>query len=507
MLTIGQQKVDGLTLTLLVALVGATTLLVILIPSLMPWAFLAVAAAGIVAYWAVRWEITAWAWIWVLSFGMFDAPFWRLDIPGFFNMTIERFVFLAAALAFAVHLTWRREKIDIYRAVLWAMLGLLVCCAVSAQRAGWVASDSPLPTSPYFRFLGSLLFPFTMFFLVFTCTRRESQIAWALIPLTIYGWYALYIAYLQYVDIRGWWGGARAFIWPKYINQPSWGPTFGIHFDRARGAYTMCNPQAIMLVTLFYADLFLIRKLRGSYRALLAVQAILIPPAIFFTQLRSGYLSFLLAGILWLLLASARRAGKSKLALAAVALMLIVAMFWANLASEERATGGVAQKSTIVGRWVLAQRSWQIFKDRPIFGAGFGHYLAAEHQLRSDPAELTRLGTGLATPHNLFLVLAAETGIVGVVLTAAVIVLLFRESVQLYRRIPPTAVGLLSREYVVVFWAAMTAYFTDAMLVDPLWDTASSALFWSLAGLMVGYNRLLEPQSIDMPLTAAAMAA
>ena len=103
--------------------------------------------------------------------------------------------------------------------------------------------------------------------------------------------------------------------------------------------------------------------------------------------------------------------------------------------------------------------------------------------------------------------MGAETGTIGVVLTAAVIVLLFRESVRLYRRIPPTAVGLLSREYVVVFWAAMTAYFTDAMLVDPLWDVASSALFWSSAGLMVGYNRLLDPYPLDLPLTAAAMTA
>ncbi len=507
MSTIGQQRVEPLTLTALAVGVAATAVLAVLVPPLMPWAFLAVAVTGLGVYWAIRWEITVWAWIWVLSFGMFDAPFWRLEIPGFFNMTIERFLFLAAVLAFIVHLAWRRDGVRLGRAVLWVMLAMLVCCAISAQTAGWVAEESPLPTSPYFRFLGSLLFPFVMFFLVFNCTRRESQIAWALIALTIYGWYALYIAYLQYPAIRGWWAGARAFIWPRYINQPSWGPTYGIHFDRARGAYTMCNPQAIFLVTLFYADMFLIRKLRSPYRVALVVQAILIPPAIFFTGLRSGYLSFLLAGIVWLGFGSARRAGKIKLALAGLALLLIVAIFWANLATRQRATGGVAQKSTIVGRWVLARRTWEIVKEHPVLGVGFGHYLTAERGLLSDPAELTRLGTGLATPHNLFLVMAAETGLIGVVLTAAVILLIFRESIRLYRRIPPTAVGLLSREYVVVFWAAMVAYFTDAMLVDPLWDVASSALFWSSAGLMVGYSRLLDPHPLDLPLTAATVAA
>ncbi|MCJ7544475.1 MAG: hypothetical protein MUP47_07930, partial [Phycisphaerae bacterium] len=100
--TIGQQKVDVLTVGLLAVLIAAAAGLTFLVPSLHPWVFLAVAAAALVVTWAVRWEITLWAWLWVLSFGLFDAPFWRLDIPGFFNMTIERFLFLAAVVAFVI---------------------------------------------------------------------------------------------------------------------------------------------------------------------------------------------------------------------------------------------------------------------------------------------------------------------------------------------------------------------------------------------------------------------
>ncbi len=502
---VAHQRIDSIALGVLACLAAATAVVSSLLPPLLPWAFLALAGAGLLVYWAIKWEITVWAWMWVLSFGMLDRPFWVLQIEGFFNMTIPRLLFMAAAVAFVVHFALRRRIPRLRRPLLWAMAGLLACCAVSAHVAGWVAEDSPLPTAPYFRFMGALLLPFTMFLLVYASTRRESQIAWALIPLTIYGWYALYIAYLQYAAIRGL-GGARAFIFPAYINQPSWGPTYGIHFDRARGAYTMCNPQAILLVTLFYADMFLIRRLRGTYRAALVVQAVLIPPAIFFTGLRSGYVAFLLAGAIWLLWGSRRRAGKSKLAVAVVTLTLIVAVFWSNLAGQQRATGGVAQKAPIIGRWVLAQRSWQIFKSSPLAGAGFGHYLAAEQQLWSDPAKLTRLGTGLATPHNLLLVMAAETGIIGVTLTLAVLVLLFRESLLLYRKIPATAQGLLSRQFVVVFWAVGAAWLTDAMLVDPLWDVASSALFWSFAGLVVGFNRLLEPHGLDLPAATSAAA-
>ncbi len=133
---IRQQKVDSLTLVALVGLTAATAVVAVLIPPLMPWAFLAVAGVALVAYWAVRWEITLWAWIWVLSFGMFDRPFWVLEMRGFFNLTISRLLFMAASLAFLLHFAWRRESLHIHRAVLWAMAAMLACCAFSARRPG-----------------------------------------------------------------------------------------------------------------------------------------------------------------------------------------------------------------------------------------------------------------------------------------------------------------------------------------------------------------------------------
>jgi len=504
--TLGQQRIDSLALGVIIALVILTAALCFVVPQLFPWSVLALAGGALVLYWAVKWEVTVWAWAWVLSYGLLDRPFWLLEIPGFFNMTIPRFLFVAAAVAFAVHFATRNGRLSFNRPVLWAVAALVACCAASATAAGWVAEESPIPSAPYFRFLGSLLMPLVMFFLVLNAARDQKQINWALLMLGAYGWYALYIAYLQYAAIMGA-EGARAFIWPEYINRPSWGPTYGIHFDRARGAYTMCNPQAILLITLFYADLFLFRRIRGPYRAALVIQAVLIPPAIFFTGLRSAYAGFLLAGAIWLLWSGPRRLGKLKLAVAIVALVVAVAALWENLAQEDRARGGVAQKAPVVGRYVLAKRSWQIFTEHPLAGAGFGHYLAAEHRLQADPSELTQLSTGLATPHNLFLVMLAETGIVGIACVGAVMVTLLRETIGLYRKLPSTATGVLSRDFVVFFWAAAAGYFVDAMLVDPLWDVASSALFWSLSGLAVGYNRLLEPNPIDMPASAPASAA
>jgi hypothetical protein len=459
---------------------------------------LGLAVGAVMLLWALRWDAAVLAWLWVLSYGLLDRPFWVWEIPGFFNMTIPRFMFLVAAGGLALAVLMRRGALRVDGGLPWAMGALLICCAASATLTGWRADESALPTAPYFRFLESMLFPFVIFLLVWCGVEKPSQIRTLFVLLSVYGWYALYIGYLQYAAVMGW-EGARRFIFPAYINQPTWGPDFGIHFDRARGAYTMANPQAILLIVLLFADLYLVRYLRGPYRAAVAVQAVLIPPAIFFTGLRSAYVGLVLAGAIWLWLAGRSRLGKVKLALAGLGLVLLVVAFWGNLTTEKRSIGGVAQKAPVVGRWILAQRSWEIFSAHPLAGAGFGHYIEAEHALQHDPAQVSRLGTGLATPHNLVLVMLAETGVAGAALTVLVYWLLYRRSRRLYRRLSAPANGYLNRDFVVVFWAAMAAYLVNAMLVDPLWDTASTALFWSLAGLMAGMDRLVAPARAEAP--------
>ncbi|MFA6133656.1 MAG: O-antigen ligase family protein [Phycisphaerae bacterium] len=499
---LGQQKISPLSLLVVACIVVATAGVALLLPQASPWAFLALAGAALMFYWAMRWEITAWAWLWVLSYGMLDAPLWRLEIPGFFNMTIPRFIFLGATLAFLLYFALRGQMLRFDRPVFWLMGAMIVCCGLSAAVSGWTAPASPLPTAPYFRFLEPLLFAFIISFLFYNAvTGRPAQIKWALIPLTIYGFYALYIGYLQYAANMGA-SGARDFIFPSYINQREWGATYGIHFDRSRGAYTLANPQATLLIALFFIDLFLIRRLRGPYRVALAIQAVLIPPAIFFAGLRSGYLAFMVAGIIWCL-TSKDRFGKGKLALAGLVLLLGAVMFRANLATEDRTTGGIAQKTPIVGRIILAERSWELFKSHPLTGVGFGHYLEAERRMEVDPGILAELGTVMAMPHNLFLLMLSETGIIGLIILVALEVLLLRESLSLYRKLPETATGLLSRPLVVVFWVVYAAWFIDGMLIDQLWDPASSALFWSFAGLIVGLNRSLEPHTTDLVIDPA----
>lgn len=504
MLTLGRQRIDTLTLAAVAVLAAGVAALSLAVPVLMPWSFAAVAAAAVILCWAVKWEITVWAWLWVFSYGLLDWPGWRIELPGFFNLTVPRLIFLAAVAAFGVYFLAHGRRAKAGRALTWAMVALLVLCAVSATAAGWQARIPEARNAPYFRFFSSLLFPFLMFFLVCGAVRGRRELAWAAGVFIVYGWYALYVGYLQYAANTGL-PGVRAWLWPPYINNPH--PDFGIHFDRSRGAFRGAGPQAALLIVLFYIDLLVARRTRGWTRAACTVQAVLVPPAIFFTGLRSAYLAFLLCGGVWLWWAGKKRFGRTKLAVALVAVLIGVLALWSNLTSKRRQIGGVAQRGPVIARLILIRQTWQIVKRHPLTGVGFGHFADAQSRLERSPAGLDSLSAGVLAQHNLFLNMVAELGLVGLVVTIAVFVLLFRESLQLYHKLPPDGAGRLTQPAVVLFWVVLVSYLTDAMLRDPLWDPFSNGMFWALAGLLVGYNHLSRPSPQAVEGEAAEPAA
>ncbi len=501
MLSIGHQKVDLLGLCIVAGLLIGVTALSVLLPQLTPWSYVALVAAAVLIYWSIRWEIQMWAWLWVLSYGIVDRGLWKLELAGFFNLTIPRLIFLAALAGFFLYFLLGRGKLRFDRSLLWVMAALIGYCAISASLTGWKASTPEVESAPYYRFMVALAFPFLIFLLVYNSTNHPKQIRTGLLMISIYGWYALYLSYLQYAAVMGW-DGARAFIWPGYINDPN----YGIHFERARGAFNAAGPQAMFLVLLFYTSLFLYRKVSGPYRAALLIQAIVTVPAIFFAGVRASFVAFGLCGIVWCILGSRDRFGSIKLAIAVLVVVIGSASFWTNLSGTDRHKGGVAQRGPIQSRKILLFQSWEVFQAHPITGAGFGHFVDAQQALERDPASLIGLSTGVVVQHNLLLNMAAETGAIGLIGILLVAGLLYRQSHQLYEKIPPHVTGYLSREFVVLFWIAMINYAATAMFRDTFWDVFANGMIWSLAGLVVAYNQMLEPHRVELSAGALGQA-
>lgn len=133
---------------------------------------------------------------------------------------------------------------------------------------------------------------------------------------------------------------------------------------------------------------------------------------------------------------------------------------------------------------------------QPVFGAGFGHFVDAQRSLEEDPGGLCDAADTLVE-HNIFLNMAAETGLVGLGLFVALFVALFRRSVRVWKRVPPTAEGFFTRGFIALFWVMLANYLASGMFRDVLWDPFANALLWSLAGMTLGLGRVAAPAPAD----------
>jgi len=492
MAILARQKNDSVMLLAVLLLVGGAFGVSMASPDAIPWALAAIPVVGIMAYWIARWDVMILTWLWVFSYGVLDWDELKIEIPGFFTMNPPRLIFVGAVVAYLFYFL-RRGVVRFDRKLFWILLALVLYLGWNAHVSGWISQVSEFSAAPYYRYLGAILFPFIMLWLVYNIVRDENQAAWPFVLISIFGWYALYTGYLQFANIKGipW---ANSLIWPDFIVEAH----HAIDAERARGPFRGAGMQSTFLVVLFYMNLFSIRRIRGLYRAAMGLQLVLIPPAIFFAQMRAGYVAFLLCGVVWFLWAERRRAGRLKLAVAVMVVAIGAMFFWSNLTSTDRSIGGVAQEGPIRAREILAAQAFEIVRSHPLTGVGFGHFIDYQVQMPHDPQSLAGLRLVMVVQHNVFLTMASEAGLIGLVGLLAVFIAVFAESVSLYRKIPPTATGWLSREFVVAFWIIMLNYVICGMFRDMLWEIPSCVLLWSMAGLVVGYNRLLEPHPIDV---------
>jgi len=494
--TVTQQKFEPFGFLVVLASVVAAGVISVAVPATMPWSFIVLVAAALLVYWVARWDVMLLTWLWVGSYGTLDWDPLKVVIPGFFTMSPPRFIFLAAVLAYLLYFLLRRGLVRFDLKLLWLILAVVLYYGWSAHTTGWTGRVYEYRAAPYYRYISAVVLPFIMLWLVYNATRRERQIAWPLILVSIYGWYALYLGYLQFMWVGG--GGAewaRALIWPSYVTDPE----FGIHLDRGRGAFRTAVGQSVFLVMLFYMNLYSIRRIRGPWRAILILQAALTIPAIFFTGIRAGYVAFLVCGVVWCLWGSSYRVGGLKIAVGLLVLIVGVVVFWENLATTERRTGGVAQLGPIRSREVLVRQAQEIVRAHPWKGVGFGHFIDHQVQMARDPQSLTGMSPFMLSQHNVFLTLVCETGIPGLVGIVAIFVGVFWQSLCLRRKLPPTAAGWLSRDFVVLFWVIMLNFIVAGTFTDMLWEVPSCAMLWSMAGLVIGYNRLLDPHPIELP--------
>jgi len=275
---------------------------------------------------------------------------------------------------------------------------------------------------PISRLLFFNLLPVVSYFLlrIYPLTSPQQRgLLWALVGL------GLYLGFTGLAEWRRWHG----LVFPKYIVSP----TFTEFYGRARGP--LLNPviNGMLLSICGAASLLLLPITRRRYWLPLLMVFGVIGIGVVATLTRSCWVGFAVSTVLICLAPLSWRQRFFVTLVCSVFALVFLASFSAQLNRFKRdeyvSVEEMAQSVAI--RPVLAAVAWEIFKDHPLHGVGFGQY--NKHKKPYHQREGYELPLQMGLPyiqHNVMLSYLAEVGLVGLLAAIAMWLACARVAIQ-----------------------------------------------------------------------------
>ena len=469
---------------ILTALLAALFALVgyVLVPAyalLFMW--IAVGSVVLFVFYSIEGDMLTAILVWMITLIALHEEFWRMTVPFFFALTIPRIgiVILVALLAGM----FMAGRFRLRHA--WPASGFIALVAVyfflSALISGF---ETRSVVTVHYRLIGGYLFPFAVFGLVLHAFHSERDFKRLAVFFAGVSVYLTFTGWCEQFDIG-------ALIWPRFITDP----TVGIHWGRVRGPFVMSAAMGLALVYCYFNNLVLARNIQRG-RWMLYLLNLLMMPVIFWTKTRSVWLSFVLCLGIWATYSRRRTSRAVSVSLLLAAALLIGVLNMNNFLSENRAKGGLTDTEPLLLRIGLAQMTWEIVKEHPFLGVGFGHFRDHAPDFARDPSSPFYAFGTTALEHNNLLSIVAETGIVGLTLYIVMMVAIVRFSIDLFRKLPPKGPGFISRDLLVLYWILVMAYFIDGTFRETSDNPFANSLFFGLSAIPVALNVLLGPVPI-----------
>ncbi len=357
----------------------------------------------------------------------------------------------------------RRQRMFVMERAMWPMLGLTALALASVL-------GQPFDNETWSLLASKLLVPFALFYLaglVFTEERRFRHIEIFLMVV---------LAYLSFKAID-FLAGAKSLIFPRFILDES----LGFHAGRARGPLLQAVANGVSLNMLAMLAWHAYR--RGSVRGIMMVVLLAsVPLAILATMTRAVWLSF--AGTVLVLIF---RSNRRTLGRACVGLVLIAGAGGLVVLSSHELSSALSdrleERGPVDYRAAVYAGGWDMFLQRPLTGWGF-------HQM---PGELPRHVSGydekVLYPHNTYLELLVEHGVVGL----ALYLWLMWEMWRLGRGgIPPGEEGeFLDSQFHRMWPILLAVYWVNAAMVVMSYQFVNGLLF-AMAGMLAAQRRRAE---------------
>ena len=327
--------------------------------------------------------------------------FWNLHV-GPLPLTVDR-LFLGLLVLTLGWYAWQgRWKPWKPLAVDWAIFAMLAWLTVSCVFAN-VGSDPDLPVSPFFRLLFSFWTPVMLYLSVRVCPPSTRTMTYVLGGFAVLGTYLALTACAEIT--QQWWA-----VFPKYITDPE----LGTHFGRARGPALNSVSLGNYLCFCFWATWTLRPRVSRPLQLTLLGCMGLMVLGILFTYTRSAWIGLAVSGFV-MLIAHTPRGYRWPVAIgASVCGMVLVTFAWSFVLYLNREDSGSVSEHSVEQRTSFAYVSWNMMKDAPFVGVGFGRFYDKKLPYLSDRRQSFELESiRNLHHHNTFLGFAVETGMAG----------------------------------------------------------------------------------------------
>ena len=374
-----------------------------------------------------------------------DVPFYEID----------RVAFGLLVLGVSIRAMAERGRLIVFQRATWPMIGLTFLAVGSVI-------GQPFDNRTWCLLAAKFIVPFSLFHLAQVVFKNDCQLRhFELFCLAV-------LAYLSFTSIA-FFAGAHSLIFPRFILDES----LGYHADRARGPLlqAVANGVSLNLLGLLALHAVLRKRIRGLKAAVLLAS---LPVAILATMTRAVWLSFVVSVGLLIFLSRNRSLRRACTAVALVgAFGLLVTL---SFEEQRRALADRLNESGPVDfREAVYAGGWQMFLEKPITGWGINQM----------PAELAKHVSGYREkelyPHNTYLELLVEHGILGLALYAW----LMWELWKLHNFSIPSGErhGFLNRQFHAMWPVLLGVYWVNASVVVMNYQFVNGLLF-TLAGML-----------------------
>lgn len=405
----------------------------------------------------------------ILVLGTVVGPFFfAINGPIQFSLDRIAWVSLIGYIAFQ----WRLGRVQwptLHR-VDWVMIALAAFLMVSTQQGGQPPGDA----SPFARWLFYIWMPLGTYAMVRTTRLRAGDLTTF---MSVWLGLGIYLAVTAVLEIKS----LQHLVFPRYINDPKVWEFYG------RGRGPLLNPIANGVLiggALIVACLRLWDAAR-SQKPFYAIAVGILLTGIYATLTRSCWVGAIGAiGLIAMLYAPrwVRVWSLGGLVILAGAMSLGLKDQLLSFKRDKNLSAVEAAKS-IELRPLLAVVAWEMFKDAPIVGHGFGHYFEHNdpyHNHRGYDLPLEKVRQYVQ--HNTMLSILVDGGMVGISLFLGVLAMFAVAAMRIIRQnsYPREAVHLA-----LVMVGLLTIYFANAMFHDLIVIPMVQMFLMATAGLTV----------------------